>query len=214
MNHDVFKLEIRAIRHNHNLPRQLPAGYGVVAKGQLAAMVEIRHSQELNASLQRARRYQEALAVWWQNGLETVLPVRAGSIFNGPGAVAEWLEENATELEQSLTQLEDKVELGLRLLIASYETEAPKAPKGPGRGLEYMQFLAQREAQMTALETIVNQLGSLAENYKYEAAPAGAFSPRAAFLVRRDKLSQFVDAVQQCSIRAVMTGPIPPFSFV
>jgi hypothetical protein len=221
----LMKLELRAIREKQTGRAALPTGFGGVVAGELEGLVEVIGPDFNLGERQRLLRYKAALEEWWQNGAVSVLPVRAGAAFSGPQEVAQLLQEQAAQFEADLKRLAGKVEMGLLVTLPGYSGAAERIPETAthldgevSRGIAYMQHLTQRHVQEVeqnrGLETIVSNLGQLAVAQQYTPPAPGATFVRATFLVERERLAEFRQNVNQCGLTLVITGPLPPFSFV
>ena len=218
-----MKLEVRAIAWREASQTALPAGYGIVRAGNLAALVEVASPQTNLTERAYLQRYRKALDSWWQAGQQTILPVQAGASLAGPNEVAQILQSRAVEFEADLSRLAGKLELGLRLPLANANTEQntqatllSNSKQTPG--LAYMQKLLQRETgtktQLAQIEEVILKLAKQAIDYKYIPPSSGANFAQADFLVESGNLVEFKQNIQDCGWPGVITGPIPPFSFV
>jgi hypothetical protein len=172
---------------------------------------------------------------------ETVLPMRFGVVLPDEQAVRdELLEPHIEELEAQLGELDGKVEVNLKILhdeetilreVLAESSEARElrdASQGKPDEATYYERIRHGELVAEALEGKREQTGAVAIQALAPhaiAIQAGEtaherMALNASFLVERDGLQRFDDAVdelgekQEGRIRIKYTGPLPPHSFV
>ncbi|MEI7555750.1 GvpL/GvpF family gas vesicle protein [Candidatus Chlorohelix sp.] len=213
-----MKLEIRAIRMKTSQNPALPSGFGVVAAGDLAALVEVITPDFDLTNVGRLRRYQKAVNLCWCEGNQPILPARAGAVFDGPEEIGRILLENAADYKASLARIGNKLEMCVRFALQNKKEAEHAFVSGQNRGLDYMKWLSQRQAhedtQLAAIDAVVKKLSSLAVDYQYYTPAPGSNFAEASFLLAQESLAAFRDVTGSCDIPAVVTGPFPPFDFV
>ncbi|MCH9730899.1 MAG: GvpL/GvpF family gas vesicle protein [Actinomycetia bacterium] len=174
--------------------------------------------------------------VW--EGAGTVLPMTFDSIVTGGGgrdaesALADWIGEHREILKAMLTELDGKVELGVRIYYNDVPLERSERV-AVARGREYFQNqiskrreAADRQLRLDAeANRIVDSLGTLAHSIRLNQPNATAQTPDEAdgrellsvsLLVERQRVPEvgsFLDAVTTEGYRVRFTGPWPPYSF-
>ena len=135
---------------------------------------------------------------------DPLLPARFGSTHASPEALADALRANHEALAAALRDVAGCVEIGVRGVPAESGPE-----DAPATGREY---LARRRAAADLVDRVHGPLSSQARAARLEAGPAFA----AAYLVPRDELEAFLDAVRAADapeLALVSSGPWPPYSF-
>ena len=165
-----------------------------------------------------------------------VLPVRFGAVFSSIEALTTALRERQSVLVADLARLDGQVEIGVRLLwdgdarrtVAGEAQQADDAlAAGGGPGSQYLRARMQEVAverrlrqQAALLATRCEQvLAPLATALNVRVLATGQMPVSIACLVKRDAVAALVDAVAalhdlEPDIRAVCTGPWPPYHFV
>ncbi|NWJ47833.1 MAG: GvpL/GvpF family gas vesicle protein [Chloroflexi bacterium] len=196
----------------------LPSGFGGVAAGDLMALVEVITPDFDLTDIGRLRRYQMAINVWWDNGNNAILPVRAGSVFEGPEAIGKVLLENVADYKSSLVKIGNKLQMSIRFAMQNKKEAEHAFVSGQNRGLDYMKWLSQRQAhedqQLVLIDAAVKKLSKLAVDYQYYTPTPGATFAEASFLLPQERLADFKDIIGSCEIPVVVTGPFPPYDFV
>jgi hypothetical protein len=170
----------------------------------------------------------------------TVLPVRFGTVMDSEEAVVDnFLAPNAERLAAVLAELDGKVQLSIKgfydeeLLLRQVLQETPQI----ARMRERVQALPEaasyyeriRLGELVAAEIdrhrtsdadlVLGRLAPLAVAAKAESPTTKDAALNTAFLVRRDRVDAFSDAVQQLAgelgdrVRIRYVGPLPPYSF-
>jgi hypothetical protein len=169
----------------------------------------------------------------------TVLPVRFGTVMESEEAiVADFLAPNAERLGAVLAELDGSVQLSIKgyydeeRLLREVVSETPAI----ARMRERVQALPEAASYYDRIqlgelvaaeidrhrdrdaESVLVRLEPLAEAAKVE-PPGTKDAFNTAFLVRRDRVDAFSDAVQELAgelgdrIRIRYVGPLPPYSF-
>lgn len=223
-----------------------PSGRGIanaplrlVSGPTASALVSDLPAEELHLGreemLAHARVLEEALT----HG--TVLPMRFGVLMDGPDDVRQrLLDGHDAELSEQLKRLEGKVELHvrgvyeedplmrevvrdnpeiaqLRLKLQSHPAEATYH-----RRIELGELVAEEvERKRDAdAEHVIDSLAPYALAFDIGTPAHERVALNAAFLVARDRVRQFDDALEDIArgqagrIRFKCTGPLPPHSFV
>ena len=141
-----------------------------------------------------------------------LLPVRYGTRVADEAAAADALAERREELEAGLARVRGAVELAVRV-HADDAAPAPSADvTAPGAGGEYLRA---RIGRSHAAAELHEPLAALARD---SVVQPGAELLRAAYLVERDRVAEFVARVralqdERPELAVVCTGPWPPYSF-
>jgi hypothetical protein len=170
----------------------------------------------------------------------TVLPVRLGTVMASDAAVAdEFLAPNAERLAALLAELEGKVQLNIKgfydeeKLLREVVQQTPQVARMrervralPAAATYYDRIrlgelvsaeIDRRRARDA--EMVVGWLELLAEASRAEPPTTRNGAVNAAFLVRRDRVDDFSEAVERLAaelgdrIRIRYVGPLPPYSF-
>jgi len=126
-----------------------------------------------------------------------VLPAQFGRPFGDESELAAAILARAEALARGLERVRGCVEFGVRAAVPADEPEA-------GSGVAYMRALLAQERAMTKIREPLAELA--------RSATPGAY------LVQKDKVSAFRDAVERLTaehpeLTIVCTGPWPPYSF-
>jgi hypothetical protein len=174
----------------------------------------------------------------------TVIPMRYGCLFEEKSQIAELLEERGGHYATLLTELEDCVEMGIRILIPNSETPTSHlplrislfTPHNPDLLDSGRTYLAARKTHYAHMEQLTGE--SIAVAQRCRATFAGLFVrckvecppffplPSALhshlfslyFLVPRRSTETFRKAFRQLSAKEsaklLLSGPWPPYNFV
>jgi len=164
-----------------------------------------------------------------------VLPVRFGAVFSSSDALVAALLERQAILWADLARLDGQVEIGVRLLWdgAARRTAAETAQQvrqvaaGSGPGSQYMRARMEEVAAQRRLRQEAENLAGRCEQMLTPLVTAlqarilatEEMPVSIACLVPRDAVAALVDAVAtlhdlEPDVRAVCTGPWPPYHFV
>lgn len=137
-----------------------------------------------------------------------LLPVRYGTLVEDEDAAARIISERHDELVAALERVRGAVEVAVRVV-----SRAPVPEHRPAAsGREYIDDRAQDVRAAAAVHA------DLAARARDSTVLRGDELLRAAYLVERDRVDAFVQAVQRLQaerpdLALVCTGPWPPFSF-
>jgi hypothetical protein len=207
-----------------------PADVALLESGLIAAVVS-EIPDDLAVEEEDARAHLQVLIDLLDDG--PVLPLRMGTVSPDADAVrTELLDASRSTFENLLDALDGTVELHVdadddeSAAVAEIARAAQLRPSSPGDfqssldlGHEIAELLVERRRQLA--EEIVGQLRPFALRDVPRSIIRSAEDPvlRWAFLVRRDELEQFDEAVisvrethPTCALRYV--GPLPPSHFV
>ena len=191
--------------------RQLPAPLPPGASGEplvqieadgvvgVAGIVEQAPETTTEAAVEHGRVV-DALA----GRADPLLPARFGSAHVSPEALADALCAHRNALASALRSVEGCVEVGVRGVTAPHEPE-----EAPASGREYLE---RRRAAVGLVERVHGPLAAQARAARLERGSGFA----AAYLVPRDELETFLDAVRDADgpeLALVSSGPWPPYSF-
>jgi hypothetical protein len=135
---------------------------------------------------------------------DPLLPARFGSGHASPEALADALRATADPLAAALREVAGCVEIGVRGMPARPERVQP-----PASGREYLE---RRRAAVELVERVHVPLSAQARAARLERGAGFA----ASYLVPRDELESFLDAVRDANgpeLALVSSGPWPPYSF-
>jgi hypothetical protein len=222
------------------LEDDLPVGLELIGTDEIAILVERVSLDEFAEDALRenlndrqwleskARRHEEAVQALL--GKTTVVPLRFGSIHQDPEAVRAFLDERRSEFRQALTNLQNRVELGVKAWLVE-TAEGDAAAAAPTTGREYLN--ARRRARDDAAQASGRRAEILARAHErlLSLSEAGVLnrpqSPElsgrdeimlmnAAYLVQigDDRLAAEVGRLSVDEIAFELTGPWVPYNFV
>jgi Gas vesicle synthesis protein GvpL/GvpF len=145
-----------------------------------------------------------------------VLPVRYGTRLDGDAAAVRILRERRGQLASALERVRGAVELSVRVLGDQQEQPARGEHES---GTDYMRAKAGiAAAENAAIDAIHQPLVSLAREGVRRPPSAPGELLRAAYLVDRDRVTDFTRLVAELEarhpdLRLLCTGPWPPYSF-
>jgi hypothetical protein len=161
----------------------------------------------------------------------TVLPMRFGTTFHRTSDLEAVLELHGERLRAGLDRVRDCEEWGVRVLWRQPD-EQPGTPSAseqtplPTSGREYLIRRAAEEQRRRAVEARAEDLASAmhlelarsAEDSRRKVLATPDLLLSAAYLVRRDRMTDFHSAVRQLvaahpDLRVLGTGPWPPYHF-
>jgi hypothetical protein len=157
---------------------------------------------------------------------ETILPIRFGSLHDSEASLEDWLRVHADDWRSTLDSVEGCHEMGVRVLLdAPSETwlDVPQIPSSNGRpGTSYLMARKARrdvsEAVLAEAERIagriVEAVGRLSRGSRIEnPGPGRERLLSMSFLVDRQAVGWFREAVERLDGPLLITGPWPPYSF-
>jgi hypothetical protein len=192
----------------------------LVPGGNLALPAEAGVDEELA----RAAVHHDEIVSGLASLVPALVPIRFGTL-----ADRQELSSLSPATVQRCATLLDRVrgcqEWGLRLMRTR---EAPQAAQDEGSGAAYLAAIrdrqrARREAAASredVLAAVQDRLGGLSDAAARLSTRRPGQLASLAYLVRRDRAAEFLDAVQAagpdlrgCGVEAVVTGPWAPYSF-
>jgi hypothetical protein len=195
----------------------------LVSDDVLAAVVS-DHDQPRLAS--------NALSLWgYEQVMEqllasrTILPARFGTVLADDEEVVTLLHDHRDELTAGLERVRGAVELGTRARWRESDApahqpdaDAPAAPSDAGPGTAYMAGRVALHRRAQDLARRLDPLAGFARDVRRHIAAEEEFPVREAYLVDRDRLASFAQALRDLDerdpeIEMVCTGPWPPYSF-
>ena len=207
-------------------PLVLPPGVGgaavrLVEEGGLGAAVSMIDPADLTPNVARLLSF--ARVVEALHAHRTVLPMRYGCLLGDEGQLVDLLRDRGEEFAAILQGLDGCVEMGVRLLLPA-EACAPRTPvesaTRPASGRAYLIDRAARaRALAAAKERVLGALGGLAERTETDtnSRPGKRFASFY-FLVKRGAMESFRQAFRRIerteSVRLLLSGPWPPYTFV
>jgi hypothetical protein len=145
-----------------------------------------------------------------------LLPVRYGTRLEDEDAVARAVAERRDELSAALDRVRGAVELSVRA-VPSGASSSSVVPEATG-GAEYLRLRARAQgSQARTAKALHEPLAALARE-SADARPRPPELFRAAYLVERDAVDAFTEAVvrvqaEHPGLGILCTGPWPPYSF-
>ena len=193
--------------------RFVPVGDVLAAVGDMAAppAVSVR---TLRAHDDVVRRLAAAV--------DAILPVRFGTLLDGETALAEAIAGRAPRLREALALVTGREQMTLRVFgeAAPLEDVAPAGSHlGPGaRYLEGRRRQVRRDADVPELAPLRRHLDPLIRAEQAQRHDTPPLLASVYHLVDRGRAAAYVDAVATgaaalAPIRAVATGPWPPYAF-
>lgn len=170
----------------------------------------------------------------------TVIPMSFGTVFRTPGDVVEFLKDTSDALHEVLEKMKDKIEFGLKVnwdpetvlkeveqeredirrlkeeIMSNRQASTYFARMQLGRLVDW----AMSEKADAYVREIYDHLRDCAIASRHNKPIGDKMILNAAFLVERDKATQFDQDVQDIArryegkLRFVYTGPWPPYNFV
>jgi hypothetical protein len=196
----------------------------------------------LSPDISRILEYEKVVESFHNDS--TVIPMRYGSLFENESRIVQHLEERREQYEAMLRELDNCVEMGIRVLIPSLEggngeKESPVTrfaildSNTPDSGLRYlknrMACYARQEQLAEKNRSVIEQcrtaFSGLYVQCRSEDTSAALYQRMLCkplvsmyFLVPRTQLEPFRSAFRQlCSTRSaklLLSGPWPPYNFV
>lgn len=153
------------------------------------------------------------------------LPVRFGTVMGGESHIRQQLGDREGAYLRALDKVQGRVELGVRVLWV----DQPPASLSPARtsGRDYLMDRLKEERRLQARRveaqlqagTLCARLSGLAADTALQLTPTPGLLFSASFLVEREKVAAFRREVagvegESASLRFLLTGPWPAYSFV
>ncbi|MBZ4422195.1 GvpL/GvpF family gas vesicle protein [Myxococcus sp. RHSTA-1-4] len=203
-----------------------PADVRSVREGQLAALVSTAPGYVVDPTRAHLLVHQRVTEAVLRE--HTLLPVAFGTVLRSEAQVRALLRSAHDSLVAALEALDDKVELGLKVLyhrehlIRRLELDNPELLRGEGEG----EADHERRLGTALLARVERDMALLLEGLRPLAFASRTLSPvgdrmllNAAFLVGRDWVESFESRVKSLAARSDtyafrFTGPWAPYSFV
>lgn len=199
----------------------------IVAAGPIAAVVGTVAGRPTEMQVDALWRHEEVIEALMRD--RTALPVRYGTVAATASDVSAALARASAALVAGLAHVAGRVEIAVRFIpdrSASIACVAATAPSGrEGTAFLMARVAVERAARqrndrlMAAVGPALARLGELAVAHHAEVVEGPVDSVASAFLVERDGLAAFRNAVAAIAAadprRAVLcSGPWPAYSFV
>jgi Gas vesicle synthesis protein GvpL/GvpF len=200
----------------------------VVSTAGLAAVTSEHEELRLAADEEDLWTHETVVEALMDRG--TVLPMRFGTLVEGPDEVGSFLRDRAAQLTRALARVRGAVEIGVRVAVAPEVAEpavAPEVAEPPppaatddaGPGAAYMLARLRGERRDAAIVGRVSEsLAPLAREHVSMANPRRRASLSSAYLVERRGLDAFTERASALEeelggVTVACTGPWPPYSF-
>lgn len=198
--------------------------------GTIAAAASTVAATPIPPSIGNVWRHERVLEALMKR--HAVLPVRFGTVLAAADGLLSLLEKRGDAFGRDLHVIRGKVEIALRLSSSSSDRDpipslksAPRRPMRPGTAYLLARLDRQRRGESMhgwardAQLAIRSCLDPLSVDGRWEPARDPALPIKASYLVRRDRMGVFVEAMEGIArrrpdIRIAYTGPWPPYSFV
>ena len=165
----------------------------------------------------------EAVVEWFLRRYRSVIPIRLGRVLTDEEAAARIVRERAPEYRRLVHELEDTVEVGIRVL-PERDLERQDATSS-GIAQSGAAWLEQRRQHYGRLERAVAHLDGVGMQLKAELADAFLRSREEArpgmlslyFLVPRPRAESFLERASRVKlpgVKVLVSGPWPPYNFV
>jgi len=189
----------------------------VVSRGAVAAVCSHHDHLELPVEGDHLWRHERVAETLMED--HAVLPVRFGTTVADEDALAAMLHEREAEFCGAFERVRGRVEISVRVLWTPPEAEADPsaATTGPGRAYIYGR-LAARNAAAALAESVHAGLAARAVEARYDVSATPRLLLSAAYLVERDGVSGFLEAVDEAAhrhpeVELLCTGPWPAHTF-
>lgn len=153
------------------------------------------------------------------------LPVRFGTVMGDESHVRQQLGDREGAYLRALDKVQGRVELGVRVL--GVDGQPPSSPPARTSGRDYLMDRLKEEHRVQARRaeaqlqagTLCARLSGLAADTALQLTPTPGLLFSASFLVDREKVAAFGREVarlegESASLRFLLTGPWPAYSFV
>lgn len=158
------------------------------------------------------------------------LPVRFGTVMGDESRVRQQLGDREDAYLWALDKVQGRVELGVRVLgvrVLGVDGQPPSSPPARTSGRDYLMDRLKEEHRVQARRaeaqlqagTLCARLSGLAADTALQLTPTPGLLFSASFLVDREKVAAFGREVarlegESASLRFLLTGPWPAYSFV
>jgi hypothetical protein len=220
-----MKYLVHCILRNRNVAaaQSHETGVKLMAWGSLAAAVSPCGPETVAPDASRLLAYERVISALHASG--SVIPLRYGCLVEDESQIGRLLDERRVEYEGMLDRLENRAEIGLRVL---WETRAQgdlRSPATPGAaylaGIRGRHFAGANlnDAEREWADRLCARLADLYSEARREARPAPPgcvvslyfLVPRAAVGRFRERLRRIVSEEGR---RFLVSGPWPPYNFV
>jgi hypothetical protein len=187
----------------------------LVKLDDVAAVVSDHDAARLECTGPNLWDFEQVMERLMQRG--AIVPARFGTVLADDDVVRALVRDGHEELTRGLGQVRGAVELGTR--VRWRVTTAPAAPiPAPRNGSAYMTSRVKLHQRARELAQRLDPLAELARDVRVRLAEDDEFPVHEAYLVDRDSLARFTDAIRRLDqrepdIELVCTGPWPPYSF-
>jgi hypothetical protein len=207
-------IELYAVTDPPGAPLPGPAAARVLPGGRLAVIFAPAADADADDSAEALWRHEELVEALVERG--DVLPFRYGTRCEDEDAAARAVSQREAELCTALERIRGAVELSVRVLV-----DQPAQPpiSSDESAADYLAARTRAAALAQAVSDAVHRpLRALARTSRVRAADTPSEQLRAAYLVDRDRVDDFVRAVadlqqRRPDLRLLCTGPWPPYSF-
>ena len=205
---------------------------------QISAVLSDINRNDLFADKSRAIEYAGVIETLYQQF--TLLPVQYGSVVESSDAVKKILDKNYSEIQRNLLNVENKLELGLKVFCDSEKIKAELKTKTdaepiiePIQGSEnsiYRDYLNKKLIEHrfeelliahvdTIIEDITTHLALLNPVHKFKKMVSPTNIIDGIFLLEKNKKEDCINVVNELqnkypSLHLMLTGPWPPYNFV
>lgn len=215
------------------------APVSLVPAGAIAAAVSTFMESSAAPSPAQLLRHEATVEAIWR--VAPALPARFGTIFPDIAAVAQALAARAPELQADLARVGDKLEMGLSILWATFESgDTPShaggddaaaplptpllAPSGPGARYLASRFTRYASESRGAADArrLAQRVDAALRPYviesRYAVRPTPRLALRSVHLLQSDGDAAFRRVCEELrsgapDVHVLVTGPWPPYSF-
>jgi hypothetical protein len=164
-----------------------------------------------------------AVVEWFLPRCRSLIPIRLGCVLPDDAAAARILRERAPEYRRLLLELENTVEIGIRLLPE--QVPEPQHMNSADPAQRGTAWLEQRREYYRTRDRAVAHLGEVSAQLKAELAGAFLRTRQEVrpdmcslyFLVPRQQGESFLERASRVSllgVKSLVSGPWPPYNFV
>jgi glycosyltransferase involved in cell wall biosynthesis len=207
-------IELYAVTDPPGVPLPGAAAARVLPSGRLAVVYAPAPDADADDPAEALWRHEELVEALMEHG--DVLPFRYGTRCEDVRAVACAVSKREAELRSALERIRGAVELSVRALVG----QPSQQPSHTGESAaDYLAARTRAAVRAQAVSDAVHEpLRAVARASRVRAADSPSEQLRAAYLVDRDRVDDFVRAVaalqqRRPDLRLLCTGPWPPYSF-
>jgi len=206
-------IELYAVTDPPGAPLPGPVAARVLPGGRLAVVYAPAPDADADPA-EALWRHEELVEALLEH--RDLLPFRYGTRCEDEDAAARAVSKREAELRSALERIRGAVELSVRVLVG----QPSQQPSSSGENAaDYLAARTRAAVLAQAVSDAVHEpLRAVARASRVRAADSPSEQLRAAYLVDRDRVDDFVRAVaalQQCrpDLRLLCTGPWAPYSF-